>query len=1194
MTKNWDSGNDSNYTSPNMLCNQRAIEFYTTGSTNIWLWIDNNQYLWYSHGTDATWTDTQLTGTGGTIHSGLSSCINASIAIDHNNDHVHICYTGGTHVYHAQCTVPLTPGTATNWTDYGGSTYYQQVDNDTQTKYDCAIAVDGDTGNGNDDPHIVWSQNNAGTDEVHYNYGSGANHAFTTGSEIAIESGANGAVSPTIVAVEEDGRELYIFWLENTTKDIECSYCPDASAPLTLANWGGPVAGAGNGPDTVLSPGIGDTAMSAPSATYWWDTDARVGVTSVATPTTDDIHFRIWDSSTPAWTTERTVTNMTGTPTESMLTNIDNANEWRIVYMVTDGTMYHGYKAGDDFTSGVTWYKLATTTGVAGYFFSCEWRDRSDVVTAEDRSTCVWVDSSNNLWYSHIRPNATPTVTLVHPINLEYEDELGSIQFTWDITDTDGDQHHAYYCEIDDDNGFGSPVADPGAPTGDLVLNAWTVTGTMSWGLEASTLAANTTYYWRVKVRDSEFGTEYDPNSESSFPTYEDFKTTPQVVIDVTGTTQKADGGCEIQFKLTMPAGWPTTKTVELYHAGDTNEGAEYYDSSWHECSPNASWHSAGVPDTISVDAGDTICTYGWDAITDLATDYDGNVNVRISVRFQSDENSLGVATDTLNTQPLDFADPTSVALGTPVGGTTTKVRPTINFSASDTTGWEAKLEVHRNSGYTDLLTDSLGYLGSGVTSWQLNVNLEYAGTWYVRIMTRDTTATQNENSSWTTGNFNYVPPPAPTECFFGSWSIEVDPTKAWTGSEFDVVDDVVGNAKYREQTNAPHTLSFTLQNINGKFTLSSSDYFIKMGDEVKQTREYANFYGIVKTLKKTTSTARTLEVYCESFIGAADAFPIQARIVPTSQSGLYWEDYISIALASAGTKPRWFLLVDMDGNPYYLENSDKTPVLGDSDIVYDKVSHVEFLNDIVSRTGRTWWEGLSTPTGRKAYIYFGSPSDPSTGTTDSIFYLESDVLAASLKENQDSIINRVIFTDADVMEQDMNSIRTYGVHTKVMASEGVGDATRLAEIAQYIIEERKTPRASGSVPIFGEPDININDLVRIYEEDADDLASGFSGNYLVVGVERTLGMSSTVSLQLTSRWENPIIKQLQQLLSDAKTSDEEIVILRGETAEARLECPTDNVTVLSTTSNVGRIGVDRVSDEDTDSNYYTKYGGPS
>ncbi|GAH41635.1 unnamed protein product, partial [marine sediment metagenome] len=290
---------------------------------------------------------------------------------------------------------------------------------------------------------------------------------------------------------------------------------------------------------------------------------------------------------------------------------------------------------------------------------------------------------------------------------------------------------------------------------------------------------------------------------------------------------------------------------------------------------------------------------------------------------------------------------------------------------------------------------------------------------------------------------------------------------------------------------------------------------------------------------------------------------------------------------------PKWFRLVDADENEIYSGDSENmTPVSTGSEIVYDKISPVEFLNDAAARTGKIWYEGGIPEVGRKTLLYWTGSPNTNDATADHTFYIESDVLFEALEHDFDSLINRVIFTDANVVEQDMDSIREYGIFVLYQKSRGVEDKERLVEIAQYILEERSQPMASGRVKLFDEVNVKPNQVVRIYEEDTYDSKSGFSGKYVVTGVTTKISDDTTTEISITNRWENPFIRDLLEALKDTARSDEPLVILRAETAEVRVECITGGVGMsIETVYTSVRLGMDRYSDEDTDSDYYSTYG---
>jgi hypothetical protein len=533
-----------------------------------------------------------------------------------------------------------------------------------------------------------------------------------------------------------------------------------------------------------------------------------------------------------------------------------------------------------------------------------------------------------------------------------------------------------------------------------------------------------------------------------------------------------------------------------------------------------------------------------------------------------------------------------------PDGLTISIPKTTLNATVADTTGYKVKFEVHGDAGFTSL-HEASGYLAAGVDSYTTTIPLTRAGVWYFRAKSIDTTVSENENLAWVGGSFTYTPPPNPTLCQDGTFTLKIDPTKLWTGSEFDTVGmgDLVGNVKLEESINAPNRLTFKLNNYDGRYVDPTSSFVIQKGDEVKLVKGNKSFYGTVTNLNPATKSERSLSVYCESFVGAAEREPIQMRVLSTEESGLYFEDYIRIAAYTSGLAPKWFQIVDADGNEIFLESaSNKTPVLSGNPIILNKVSLVETLNEYSSRTGKVWWEGGTPPAGRKAYIYLAEAANTSEGTADHTLHVEKDILEENLSFDFNTLINRVIFEDADVIEQDMDSIRKYGVflYTMRAGSSSTVDEERLIEIAQHILKDRSSPRATGNLPLGGEYNISPNDLVQIYEDGSDDTKSGFSGLYLVAGVDTTIGNTTTTELSLSSRWENPLIQDLIELLKEATASgsDAVLTLLRPETAEARLELTANGVD-LSTEAHYidGREGMDRYSDEDTDADYYSTYG---
>lgn len=1197
MSKNWDTVSNSAHATPHGWENNRCIEYSAGIVLYCRIYIDAANDLWYSFGEDASWIDQQLTGAAGILGNNVAVG-NASIALDRDANQAHIAYVDTTNMQINFCHLHVlnAPAVAANWHGWAG-VKFTRVDNGASDKHCVSVCDDGSTNNGNNEPHVIWDDDaGAGNWRIRMaSSGGGPNHNF--GAPIVLAN-TPGEQHPTIICTEDEGRELYAFWVSADSQDIECMKCPDASNPAIVGNWGGPAAGAGAGPDVAITGQVGDVA-TPPSASWWWDADERVIVSTALVGTTDLPVTNYWDETAgpAAWAGQLGASSPNfGVPVGVMIVNRANSNKWTMYAHDNAGQLEYSIKDSSYSFAGVTWYDEGRVQEAPANnsYMSCEWRHLESI--SADHSVVVWVDGGNDLWYGETRINTVSASTIVGPTGSTYHNELNTIEFDWTFNDAEGDTQRQYYAQIDDDIGFGSPIADPGT---NFRLNTWVATGAGGTDddqtLNAGVLAANKTYYWRVKIKDSEYGTVYDPaNVTAAYSASGTFKTTPPFTMNIVSATQQADKSSAIDFTLTLPSGvdWNDDVEITAYEYDDNGGyGAFTLDSNYYA-------PPGELLASIVITEGTKYFTIGWDAHADVEpptdTYDDATIDIRLTARYTGDAHGLGNVTNIQASVALDFKSPDSVTLGVPEGDNISVQKPTLNVSASDTNGWESDFTVYHDAGYTVVLETS-GYQGLGTTSYKMTTDFTRAGTWYWEVTTRDGSASQNEDPAPTQGSFTYSPPPTPTECFDGAWSLEIEPNREWDGDEFDLVikDDLMGSVVLTEGHNSPNRLDFILNNARGKYLDPSSATYIPKGSEVRLEKGDKRFYGIVKTIGGETMDNRTVSIYCESFISFAESMPIQVRVVPTASSGLYWEDYIKKGLAASGLIPKWFRLVDSSGSEIFAGDSDNmTPVQTGSEILYDKVSPVEFLNDAAARTGKVWYEGGIPEVGRRTLLYWTSPPNTNDATADHTFYIESDVLYEALEHDFDSLINRVIFTDANVMEQDMDSIREYGIFVLYQKSRGVEDKERLVEIAQYILEERSQPVASGRIKLFDEVSVTPNQVVKIYEESTYDVKSGFTGKYVVTGVVTKIAEATTTEISVTNRWENPFIRELLEVLKDTTRSDEPLVILRGETAEVRVDCITNGVDLSSeATYTDARLGMDRYSDEDTDADYYSTYG---
>jgi hypothetical protein len=217
--------------------------------------------LGYGNGT--SWSSTQIcdwddtSGSGllmdGVAGSGDCRSYEAALAVDRTADELHVVWQTETtgfarNIWHAQLNTLTAPGTVGNWQDYGGSTYYQRVDNSSGDTYYPDIDVDEATNR----IYIVWQDNSAG---IMINSGATTAHTITASSETVIDSDTNNT-RPSVVAVwggATSADAVYVSWC-NTSGNyaIEVKRCQTASSGWSTAgNWKGPASGTTT-PDTAI------------------------------------------------------------------------------------------------------------------------------------------------------------------------------------------------------------------------------------------------------------------------------------------------------------------------------------------------------------------------------------------------------------------------------------------------------------------------------------------------------------------------------------------------------------------------------------------------------------------------------------------------------------------------------------------------------------------------------------------------------------------------------------------------------------------------------------------------------------------------------------------------------------------------------------------------------------------------------
>jgi PKD repeat protein len=130
-------------------------------------------------------------------------------------------------------------------------------------------------------------------------------------------------------------------------------------------------------------------------------------------------------------------------------------------------------------------------------------------------------------------PNNPPSATNLKVTSPDYcKLGPGATIFSWTFTDPDGDSQSAYQVQIDNNSNFSSPEVDSGK------INSSSNSYSPQTGLNY-----NTTYYWRVKVWDSE-GNESSWSYGPSFTTPKHAYPTPAFTF----SPEKPQPGQAVQF----------------------------------------------------------------------------------------------------------------------------------------------------------------------------------------------------------------------------------------------------------------------------------------------------------------------------------------------------------------------------------------------------------------------------------------------------------------------------------------------------------------------------------------------------------------------------------------------------------------------------------------------------------------------
>lgn len=248
----------------------------------------------------------------------------------------------------------------------------------------------------------------------------------------------------------------------------------------------------------VTSASLGQ-AVNAPQLT--WKTWGSTGSYWFAeTATTHDGTSAAQSGPIGNGLQSRLDTTVTGPGTFSFYWKVSSEEYWDYLYFYIDGSQ-------QDAISGESGWQSESYTISQGTH-TCRWSYIKDTSVA-DGSDAGWLDQ---VVWSH----APATPTLASPANGTTTVSLTPTLQASAFSDQDGDSHANSQWQVDNENSFASPEWDSGES-----YSAGTQTT-----VPANKLSENTSYYWRVRYKDSQ-GTWSEWSSACSFTTIQNSSTPP-------------------------------------------------------------------------------------------------------------------------------------------------------------------------------------------------------------------------------------------------------------------------------------------------------------------------------------------------------------------------------------------------------------------------------------------------------------------------------------------------------------------------------------------------------------------------------------------------------------------------------------------------------------------------------------------
>lgn len=757
MSRSYDTDQDSLAGMPFSFSQIRCLEYSGHGTaTYVWVFVDSNQEITYCYGDNDSWTATAITGAGSAIGYNDAAIENVALKYDPNNNRVHIAFSADDKIYHIRLNDPDNPVNAQFTTFASSGQKWERVDNSANDKGSVSITVDDSTGtmNGWNRAHVAWDEDNSGTWEIHYNY---AEHGptldeFNQAMQVKLSNGAY----PSIINIMNEGREPHVYWLSGN--NVVGMRCVRMLHPSVAANWTGPENRV-NQPDIVITPSVTGDGIDNFSVSYYWDMVPFVLVVGTdAALIGGGVFVRFFGLHTPpSWSPELEVHGYTGHASSCSLTNCVSSS-FRIFICNTAQDIYFAHEEQEQsnytFDANSDWDLLATTDADVATHITTEWRNLGHSADATYRRThTLWKKSgTNDIWFTQARENWGPVSSLTAPaLAAKLRTDAGhNVILDWAPSDSQSDTQDDFQIQLDDDYQFGSPDVDPGWAGAGTATSQYTVTG--------GTLAPDTLWYWRVKLKDDEKGDEYDPYSIGEWSDYWYFYSTPNVSINLLGYSVQSDKDIYLSMRFVCDLALGETLINAELDDGAATVYAQYTTDdglNWSTMTVKvAECTGSSVTSVTTARPPGALYTLAWDAATDLGASFVGNVRFRVRAEYDADVLGLGYCSweEYPDEFYLDYKAPVVIIVW-PIGDNMGNPRPTVQATITDDNGWSSQFQITDDPTFVASPEYDSGYVASA-TTYTPTADLAI-GTWYWRVRAKDDWYPLYNESAWAdTGSF--------------------------------------------------------------------------------------------------------------------------------------------------------------------------------------------------------------------------------------------------------------------------------------------------------------------------------------------------------------------------------------------------------------------------------------------------------